>query len=305
MRASGPFDPRLVIADPNAQVLHGVLEKFCDLQRIQLLHAPSLNERHIIDAIRQVKPEFLFNAYSMQLLGPELLAVPLRGAINFHNAPLPRYRGVNVYSWALINGEREYGVTWHFMTPEIDGGDIVAQKMFEVRFDDTPTTLMQRGFDAGVESLAELLDMMAHDELRPRKQDRTLATYYSRSRLPNGGFLDFSWTFERLQRFARGLDFRPLPNTFVRPTASFNDQRFYAQSIRLINATRSSPVGRVTEIGETMIHVQASDGVVGLADLLDDGLSAATSSELARRIGLEIGSELCGPAREATDETRS
>jgi methionyl-tRNA formyltransferase len=292
MRDTHGCEVSLVMADPNAQVLHGVLEKYCEASGLPLLHAPAINEAESLTAVRAAEPEFLFNAYSMQLLGPALLDIPSRGAINFHNGPLPRYRGVNVYSWAIINGETEYGVTWHLMEDRIDAGDIVAQRMFGVGVDATPTTLMQRGFDAGVEALDELLTAIGHGSLPRNKQDEGRATYYSRRKLANGGLLDFSWSFERLERFVRGLDFRPLPNTFVRPSVTFGGTRFHPQRIRLAAARRELPTGYVTKIDDAAVEVQASDAVVALAELLDAELAPVTPRQLAANIGLAVGDRL-------------
>ena len=286
------FDVRLVVADPNARVLHGVLEEYCQVTGIPLRHAKRINDSQTVQAIRAVAADFLFNIYGMQLLGPELISAPRRSAINFHNGPLPRYRGVNIYSWAIINGETEHGVTWHEITPEIDGGDVLSEKNFEIKGSDTPITLTKRGFDAGVESLDPLLSDLQQGSVRRRAQDRGAATYSSHKRTPNGGRLDFSWPFDRVERLIRGLDFRPLPNTFVRATVTFRSFAFHPQTARLVDHGDRATPGLVTGIDGESIHVQLPDAVAALGELLDASGAKVSAVAIADRIGLKVGDKL-------------
>ena len=66
--------------------------------------------------------DYLFSVVNMGLLAPEVLALPRRMAINYHDGPLPRYAGAHATSWAILRGERAHGVTWHEMTALVDAG---------------------------------------------------------------------------------------------------------------------------------------------------------------------------------------
>ena len=61
--------------------------------------------------------------------------------INFHDGPLPRYAGLHVTSWALLNQEREHGVSWHVMEVGVDTGDVLAESRFQLSDDDTAFTV--------------------------------------------------------------------------------------------------------------------------------------------------------------------
>jgi len=71
--------------------------------------------------------DFLFSIVNFSILPDSVVSAPKKLAINFHDAPLPRYGGMNAAFWALWNGETEHGVTWHVMTADVDGGDILEQ----------------------------------------------------------------------------------------------------------------------------------------------------------------------------------
>ena len=85
-----------------------------------------------VERIRKMKPDFIFSFYYRNMLGKELLAIPKKGAINLHGSLLPKYRGRCPINWAVLNGEKEAGVTLHYMTEKPDAGDILAQEKFPI-----------------------------------------------------------------------------------------------------------------------------------------------------------------------------
>ena len=81
--------------------------------------------------------DYLFSVAYLSVIPPAVLTLPRRGAINFHDGPLPDYAGLNVTSWALLNKEREHGVTWHVMFEGVDEGDILEQVRFPIAAEET------------------------------------------------------------------------------------------------------------------------------------------------------------------------
>src|SRR6266446_5919278 len=102
--------------------------------------------------------DYLFSIVNMSILPQRVLALPRWGAINFHDAPLPRYAGIYATSWAIMQGERVHGVTWHAVTELVDGGDVFKQHLFEIADRETAFTLNAKCYDAAVSSFTELID---------------------------------------------------------------------------------------------------------------------------------------------------
>src|SRR5690606_15626484 len=75
LRAAPRIEVPLAVADPKAQVLHGVLESYCASVSLPLVHVERINAPEVVEAVRAVGPDYLLNAYSMQLIGPELLSL--------------------------------------------------------------------------------------------------------------------------------------------------------------------------------------------------------------------------------------
>jgi methionyl-tRNA formyltransferase len=282
----------LVIADPNAHAMRGLLPDVCRRMQLPIVETGDVNAPEMVRAIADVAPDYIVSAYNMRILKRALLELPRLGTINFHNGPLPRYRGVNVYSWAILNGESEYGVTWHLVDGGIDTGDILGQKMFALDSTETPRTLIGKGFKAGVELLGTILPGLLGGTLTPIKQDEAHATYYSKRDIPNGGRIDYRWSASRLERFVRSLDFRPLENTFVHPTSSFRGVRFHPQTSELVERTTRDAAGRIVELDDRALHVQVADAVVGLSDVLDTDGRPVTAGTLAARLNMRSGDVL-------------
>lgn len=79
-----------------------------------------------------VSCDWLFSAGNLRLIPDAMLGTARKGAANFHDGPLPRYAGLNVPAWAIIEGATSHGVTWHAITTKVDEGDIYVQRRFEI-----------------------------------------------------------------------------------------------------------------------------------------------------------------------------
>lgn len=99
-------------------------------------------------------------------------------AINLHNSPLPRYRGVSPINWALKNGENQHGVTMHDITPGIDDGPIISQLTYSIYPDlDEVQDVYARALEYGYLLFTRTMPLLDH--IVPRPQDSARATYYS------------------------------------------------------------------------------------------------------------------------------
>ena len=129
-------------------------------------------------------PDFIFSINNFQILRPSLLKLPRDGAINFHNGPIPEYRGVNAPSWAIWNGEQAHGVSWHYMEPEVDRGDLAAAEEFPLSGDETALALTLRCIKVGVSLFETELDNILNGQ-KLTGAGRGKSRYYSRKQLPS------------------------------------------------------------------------------------------------------------------------
>jgi methionyl-tRNA formyltransferase len=141
-----------------------------------------------------------------RILPEEFLRAPARGCINVHFSLLPRYRGAAPANWAIVNGDKETGVTTMFMEPTLDTGPILLQHATKIGETETAPELMQRLSETGAEVLSETLARL--DELKPWSQDHTQATFAPIIKKEDG-LIDWSRPAEVIERAIRG--FQPWP----------------------------------------------------------------------------------------------
>ena len=114
--------------DPNENLWFNSVTE-CAASHNLLVYAPDdINHPLWVKKIQELAPDIIFSFYYRHLVRPPILAIPPAGCLNLHGSLLPKYRGRCPINWVLINGEKETGVTLHYMTPRADDGDIVGQK---------------------------------------------------------------------------------------------------------------------------------------------------------------------------------
>jgi methionyl-tRNA formyltransferase len=111
---------------------------------LRVLRPVDVNGAAFLDELRAIEPDLVISVSCPQIFGRELLELPRLGCVNVHSALLPHYRGMLPTFWALTEGETSTGVTVHYMSPGIDGGDIILQETVPISGQDTLQSLMRR-----------------------------------------------------------------------------------------------------------------------------------------------------------------
>jgi amino acid adenylation domain-containing protein len=158
--------------------------------------------------LRRQPFDYLFSVGYLDKIPTELLALPRKMAINFHDALLPEYAGIHATTWALINREKRHGVTWHEMVAEIDKGRILKQKIVEIAENETAFSLNLKCYEAGLDTFTELLGELSNDNYTLTCQDINRRTYYGKYRRPPFGCI-LSWKYraEEMVAMVRALNF--------------------------------------------------------------------------------------------------
>jgi methionyl-tRNA formyltransferase len=149
-----------------------------------------------------------------QILLPSVLALPRLGAINLHASLLPRYRGAAPIQWAVINGDKETGVTTMQMDADLDTGDILLKAHYVLEPGETSQSLHDRLAEIGAALLLKTLDGIAVRSIKPIPQDDRLATY-APMLSKRDGHIDWENSATELDCFIRGMNPWPGAYTFL------------------------------------------------------------------------------------------
>ena len=135
------------------------------------------------------------------------------GCTGIHASLLPRYRGGAPLVWAMINGEKETGLTLFHMTDGVDDGDVVGQKKFAIEESDTIRELLQKTETASLELLEEVIPQFANGTAPRIPQDQSKATHFPQ-RKPEDGLIDWAKSPQEIKNFIRAQT-KPYPGAFT------------------------------------------------------------------------------------------
>jgi natural product biosynthesis luciferase-like monooxygenase protein len=242
--------------------------------------------------------DWLLSITNLTIIPAAALKLPRRGAINFHDGPLPRFGGLYAPAWALMAGEREYAITWHRMTDAVDEGDIVLARPFPIAEGETSLTLNTKCFEAGVESFPELIKLLAAPETPSIAHALDRATYHGLGDRPVGwATLDLTRPAAELAALVRALDFGPYPNPLAVARLVANGAVVLVGTLEGVEESSAAP-GTVLDADEGTLRVAAAGGALALAKLATVDGAPLTAAEALQALGAKVGGSL--PAPDAT-----
>jgi amino acid adenylation domain-containing protein len=200
--------------------------------------------------------DYLLSIVNLSILPDDVINSPQKMAINFHDGPLPKYAGVNVTAWAIMNQENTHGITWHKITTEPDKGDILKQVVFDVSENETALSLNAACFEKGLSSFAELVEELANGTNIGIAQNLGLRTYYGKHRKPaRAAIINWNSCAEEISALVRALDFGRYANPLGLPKVKAGDEYFIISEIRVTDVSSIDAPGVITEIDENSVRV--------------------------------------------------
>ncbi|WP_323040297.1 MupA/Atu3671 family FMN-dependent luciferase-like monooxygenase [Gemmobacter sp.] len=220
------------------------------------------------DRLAGVSYDWLFSVANLNLVPDALLAQAGRGAINFHDGPLPRHAGLNAPVWAILEAEAQHGITWHLIEGGIDEGDILEQRLFPIGPGETALTLNTKCFEAAIESFGPLVAQLEGGAPRRQVQDLSQRSYHARDDRPRAAArLDFSQGAPRVMALVQALDHGSYANPLALPKIDAKG--------RIVTVFAAEPAegqgapGQVLAVDQAGLTVACGQGAVTLRGLRD------------------------------------
>ena len=245
--------------DPDEQIWFRSVRQLAEAHQIPVFAPASVSTPEWIARITASQPDFIFSFYYRKLLSNEVLAAARRGALNLHGSLLPKYRGRCPVNWVLIHGERESGVTLHYMVEKPDRGDIVAQRAVPITDADTALTLFQKLTDAAAVLMREVYPQLFAGTAPRVPQDHSRASYFG-GRRPADGRIDWSQPARVVFNLVRAVT-HPYPGAFT----TWQGRTLYVWETRLAPPaeTPHAAPGTIRAVRPELI-VQTGHGVLQL-----------------------------------------
>jgi methionyl-tRNA formyltransferase len=237
--------------------------ELCEEEKINYIFSEDYSINRINEIISDFEISVIFSFYYRNLLPSALLEKARYGAINLHGSYLPKYRGRVPINWQIINGEKEGGVTLHYMVEKPDAGDIIDQTKVNITFSETPLTLFAKLERAGKKILERSLKGIIMGTCNRISQDDSAATYYG-GRKPEDGLIDWSCSSENIYNLVRGVT-KPYPGAF----SYIKNNKIIIWHVDIINSEEWNPESTpgTVVLNSEQVSIRTGNGFIKLSEI--------------------------------------
>jgi methionyl-tRNA formyltransferase len=179
---------------------------------LTILQPEKLKSIDFIETLKELKADIQI-VVAFRMLPEIVWNMPPMGTINVHGSLLPKYRGAAPINWAIINGEKETGVTTFKLKHEIDTGDILLQDSMTIEENETAGVIHDRMKELGANLLVKTIKGIAEDSINEKSQETLLELFHAPKIFTETCKIDFSKTVDEIHNLIRGLS--PFPGAFT------------------------------------------------------------------------------------------
>ena len=248
---------------------------------LQVYQPARVREAVCIEKLKEISPDVIVVAAFGQIIPKEILELPRYGCINVHASLLPKYRGAAPIQWAVIDGEKESGVTLMRMDEGLDTGDMIARTVIPLAEDETGGSLFDRLSEAGAKLLTDTLPLVEQGKVQYEPQPRESPTPYARMMTRELGRIDWNRPAAELERLVRGLN--PWPAAYT----SLHGKQLKLWKTSIGNAEAEGFPGEILEVSGGALAVRTGDGVLEILELQLEGKKRMDAEAFLR--GCRIG----------------
>ena len=195
-------------------------------------------------ALRPV--DYIFSINNSIVLKKDFIGLAKKLAINYHDAPLPRYAGMYASNWAMLNNEKTHGISWHEIAEKVDAGAILQAEQFEISENETAFTLNTKCFEAAIGAFEKLVEALLTETLQAIPQDLNLRTYFGLGTRPaHFGCILAHQHATVIDRLLRATDFGSHhANEFLLPLLFIKNQ-FYTLAKASVVKNKNGKAGEI------------------------------------------------------------
>lgn len=256
---------------------------------ISVYQPKRVREPEFIQTLRNIAPDVIIVAAFGQIIPEEILNMPEFGCINIHASLLPKYRGAAPIQQAVINGDKEAGITIMQMGTGLDTGDMISQAAITLAEDETGGSLFDRLAELGAELLVKTLPSVFDRTAVYQPQPEESPTPYAGMITKQMGLLDFHKSAEVLERLVRGMNPWPSAYTFL----DGKSLKVWKASVKAGSADKKdAEPGTVAATDREGIHVVCGEGILVLREVQLEGKKRMDTAAFLRGYQVEPGTIL-------------
>lgn len=278
-----------VVSNPPKRMGRGKNKKYTAVgeyakrKKIPLLNPEALNSKSFSEKLKSLQPD-LFVVVAYKILPQSLIEIPKYGSVNLHASILPKYRGAGPIQWALMNGDSSTGVTIFQIKPDVDTGDVLSQKIIEIKDEDNMLSLGMRLCTEGAKLLITVIDKIENDDIIRMPQNKlgvTLAPKITKEMT----IINWSWSAKKIHNWVRGLS--PFPGMMTKHNNKI--LRFFKTELF---PGKESEIGEVVRSNKNQLVVSTGKGLLSIIEIQLEGKKKLFISEFLNGNTIMLGSRL-------------
>jgi methionyl-tRNA formyltransferase len=258
------------------------VKKYAVAHGLRLLQPEKLRNPEFLSALKSLHADLQI-VVAFRMLPEVVWNMPPMGTINVHGSLLPQFRGAAPINWAIINGEKETGVTTFKLQHDIDTGNILLQEHIPIGDDETAGQLHDRMKDIGAALLVKTVDELLHDTLEEKSQSGLMHPDADQAALKHAPRIftetcriDWNQPVDRIYDLIRGLS--PYPAAFT---------MLDGKTVKIFGCKKShqkptQPAGSHVTDGKTFLRFFAGDGYIDITDLQIEGKKRMAVADFLR-----------------------
>ena len=252
---------------------------------IPVYQPEKIKKEECVRELLKYEPEMIIVAAYGQILPESILTMAKHGCINVHGSLLPKYRGAAPIQWAIIDGEKETGVTTMKMDAGIDTGDMIDKTVVSIAKEETTQTLYDKLMRAGASLLLETMEKLEKGTAVFTKQNEDDSTYAKILKKEMGN-IDFSMPAEKIETLIRGLN--PWPAAYT----SYQGRTLKIWKAFVKEEQAEGEFGEIIEVAKDSFSVKTGKNLLCVTELQMEGKKRMDTRAFLSGIRLETGERL-------------
>ena len=262
------------------KLTESAVKKYAVEKGLHILQPEKLKNPEFIEQLRALQADLQI-VVAFRMLPEIVWNMPPLGTINLHGSLLPQYRGAAPIHWAVINGEKETGVTTFKLKHEIDTGDILLQKSFPIGDDETTGEVHDRMKETGAALLVETVKGLAAGNLQKTDQSEMLRNHSTVLKHAPKLFTEtcqihWNHSAEKIHNLIRGLS--PFPGALT----VLDEKILKVYRSKKEITPHTYPAGKVLSDGKTFLKFACTDGYIHIMDLQLEGKKRMLTEDFLR-----------------------
>lgn len=234
------------------------------------------------EKISELQPDLLIVIGYRKIFSQEILGIPKYGVIGLHASLLPKFRGFAPLNWAIINDEKETGVTMFLMNEDMDTGDIIAQKKIGIDVNDTITILKKKIGLLSVELIKENIPKILRGEIKRIKQS-TENISYGCARIPEDSKIDWNDNSEKIYNLIRASEDSYPAFTFLK------GKKILIKKADIVNHTYFGTAGQIARIlNDGSVYIKTGNGCLKISEIFFEDGTKMTSNQVLNSLKLRL-----------------